>query len=74
MTNDDDVPIHVDHRDPATARAWVEETVAKKPFRPSFFAAFCAALTGRRQLRILEVGSGPGHLAREILRQCDVRA
>jgi SAM-dependent methyltransferase len=73
MTPDDeDVPIRVDFRDPATARTWVEETRIKKPFRPSFFAAFCAALSSRRRLRILELGSGPGQLAREILLHCDV--
>jgi SAM-dependent methyltransferase len=70
--HDDDVPIRVDFRDPETARAWVEETRIKKPFRPRFFAAFCAALSSRRQLRILELGSGPGQLAREILLHCDV--
>lgn len=75
MTHDeDDVPIRVDFRDPATARTWIEETRIKKPFRPSFFAAFCAALSSRHQIRILELGSGPGQLAREILLHCDVGA
>jgi SAM-dependent methyltransferase len=71
--SDDDVPIRVDFRDPATARTWIEETRIKRPYRPRFFAAFCAALSARRQLRILELGSGPGQLAREILSHCDVR-
>jgi SAM-dependent methyltransferase len=70
--DDDDVPIRVDHRDPATARAWLEDTRARKPFRANFRAAFCAALAPRKQLRILELGSGPGELAREILMACDV--
>ncbi len=74
MTEDEeDVPIKVDFRDPATARTWIEETRIKKPFRRNFFAAFCAALPSRRRIRILELGSGPGQLAREILSQCDVR-
>lgn len=73
MTDDEeDVPIRVDFRDPATARAWIAETRIKRPFRPSFFAAFCAALASRPTLRILELGSGPGQLAREILLHCDV--
>ena len=73
MTDEDqDVPIRVDHRDPATARAWLEDTRISKPFRANFRAAFCAALANRRQLRILELGSGPGELAREILLNCDV--
>ena len=75
MTNDDgeDVPIRVDFRDLATARQWIEETRIKRPYRPRFFAAFCAALAPRAKLRILELGSGPGQLAREILTHCDVR-
>jgi hypothetical protein len=44
MTSDDDVPIRVDFRDPATARSWIEDTRIKRPYRPRFFAAFCAAL------------------------------
>jgi SAM-dependent methyltransferase len=75
VTDDEqDVPIRVDFRDPATAREWIEQTRINKPFRPRFFAAFCAALSPRQQLRILELGSGPGQLAREILLHCDVSA
>jgi SAM-dependent methyltransferase len=75
MTSDDeDVPIRIDFRDPATARTWIEETRIKRPYRPRFFAAFCAALASRPKLRILELGSGPGQLAREILVHCDVHA
>ena len=67
------MPIRVDFRDPATARAWIEDTRVRRPYRPRFFAAFCAALASRPELRILELGSGPGHLAREILVHCDAR-
>jgi len=73
-TDDDDVPIRVDFRDPATARIWIEETRIKRPYRPRFFAAFCAALASRPGLRILELGSGPGQLAGEILGHCDVHS
>lgn len=68
------MPIRVDFRDRETARTWVEETKINRPFRPNFFAAFCAALSSRRQIRILELGSGPSQLAREILLRCDVGA
>jgi SAM-dependent methyltransferase len=70
--NDRDEPIRVDFRDAATARTWIEHTRIKRPYRPRFFAAFCAALAARPKLRILELGSGPGQLAREILVHCDV--
>lgn len=72
MDDEEDVPIRVDFRDAETARQWVEETRIKKPFRPRFFDAFCAALSGRGPVRILELGSGPGQVAREILTHCDV--
>jgi hypothetical protein len=31
MTSDDDDPIRVDFRDPATARTWIEDTRIKRP-------------------------------------------
>jgi SAM-dependent methyltransferase len=69
--SDDDVPTGVDFHNPVHARTWTEETPIKRPHRVQFFAAFCAALRGER-LRVLELGSGPGHLARKILLGCDV--
>ena len=73
MTDEDDVPIYVDFRDPAAARAWIADTAIRRPYRPRFFAAFCRALASRANLRILELGSGPGQLAREILEHCSVQ-
>lgn len=67
----DDVPTAVDFLDPSHARTWTAETPIKRPWRTQFFAAFCAALPADRP-RILELGSGPGHLAREILTHCSV--
>jgi SAM-dependent methyltransferase len=72
--DDEDLPIRVDFRDPATARSWIEDTRIKRPYRPRFFAAFCAALAAHPKLRILELGSGPGQLAREILVHCEVES
>lgn len=68
---DDDVPTAVDFHNPAHARTWTEETPRKRPWRTRFFAEYCRALPGAG-LRILELGSGPGHLAREILTHGDV--
>jgi len=73
MTDDEDVPLRVDFRDPATARTWTEETPKKRPYRVNFFTAFCTALSARpTPPRILELGSGPGHLAREIVSRCRI--
>jgi SAM-dependent methyltransferase len=72
--DDDDLPIRVDFRDLATARTWIEDTRIRRPYRPRFFVAFAAALAARPKLRVLELGSGPGQLAREILVHCDVES
>jgi len=69
---DEDVPLRVDFRDPEVARTWIEQTRIKRPHRPRFFVAFCDALAAKSKLRILELGSGPGQLTREILSRCDV--
>jgi SAM-dependent methyltransferase len=70
-----DVPSPVDFHDPVQARAWVDETVKNRPWRPRFFDAFATALNAHftRPFTVLELGSGPGHLAEQILRQCAVR-
>jgi len=67
----EDIPTPVDFHDPAHARKWTDETPLKRPWRTRFFSDFCDALGAKRR-RILELGSGPGHLAREILTHCDV--
>ena len=71
---DDDVPSPIDFHDPAQARAWVEETVRGRPYRSRFFAAFASALNEQfdKPIDILELGSGPGHLAEVILQHCAV--
>ncbi len=72
MSEHADVPSPIDFHDQDQASAWVTETVRKRPWRPAFFATFCAALSrpGAAPIRVLELGSGPGHLAREVLAQC----
>ena len=73
--NEDDVPSPIDFHDPAEACAWVEETVGKRPSRPKFFAGFVRALNKNvdAPIDILELGSGPGHLAEHVLEHCPVR-
>lgn len=76
MSDDDDVRSPIDLRDPVQARAWVADTIARRPARPHFFDAFAAALAqlgSAEPLAVLELGSGPGHLARELLRARAIR-
>jgi SAM-dependent methyltransferase len=69
-----DIPTPINFHDPSEARSWMERTVAIRPWRPEFFAAFAEALNTRSShpLRILELGSGPGHLASSVLKSCRV--
>ena len=71
---DEDVPSPIDFHDPVEARKWEQETIVNRPWRPAFFAAFASALNARfsRPFLILELGSGPGHLAEAILGSCRV--
>lgn len=58
-----------DFRDPALAAAWAEDIRADEAWRAPFFTAIAAALAARPggPLTVMELGSGPGHLARAIL-------
>ena len=72
--SDEDVPSPIDLRNLAEARAWVADTVARRPSRPRFFEAFVTALNDHfsRPFSVVELGSGPGHLAASILGGCQV--
>lgn len=69
-----DVPTPLDFRDPDQARAWLQDTAATlRDWRYRFIAAFVAALRlETRPLDVLELGSGPGHLAAELIRTCNI--
>jgi SAM-dependent methyltransferase len=72
--SEQDVPSPIDFHELARAREWEAQTITKRPWRPRFFAAFATALNVHfaREFSILELGSGPGHLAEQILRDCKV--
>src|SRR5579872_5062278 len=65
----EDIPSPIDLKDPAQAQQWVQETVERRPYRIDFFRAFGRYLEDRliEPSRILEIGSGPGHLASQLL-------
>lgn len=68
-----DVPSPIDFHDLDAARAWTQETVARKPYRAEFFDAFARALDACSSVvSVLELGSGPGHLAEQILLRTSV--
>ena len=71
---DDDVLSPIDFHDVAQARQWERDTIEMRPWRPEFFAAFVSALNRKfdHPFTVLELGSGPGHLAEKILSECQI--
>ena len=71
---EEDIPSDHDFSNPTYVRQWLHETTQKNPERPAFFDAFVAEVTaeGVPGASILELGSGPGVLAEQLLDRCDV--
>lgn len=68
-----DVPSPIDLRLVADAREWEANALLKRPSRPRIFRAFSSALSSagflgpKQRIRILELGSGPGYLAHQLM-------
>lgn len=64
-----DVPSPIDLRRMSDAREWTSTAMSKRPWRTEFFAEFTKVV--QRSVtpvtRILELGSGPGFLAQQML-------
>jgi ubiquinone/menaquinone biosynthesis C-methylase UbiE len=67
--NSDDVPSPIDLRSEGDARDWTALAMSLRPWRTLFFQRFVDELRSlnARPLQILELGSGPGFLARCVL-------
>lgn len=65
----EDVPSPIDLRLMSDASEWEATAMSKRPWRTEFFAEFAAALKAAPVPvgRILELGSGPGFLAQQLL-------
>jgi len=72
--DDAEIPSAVDFNDPAQVNDWITHTVRNRVWRPRFFAAFATALNDRfeRPFDVMELGSGPGHLAKAVVETCTV--
>lgn len=70
----DDVPSGIDLRVDAVAQQWAAEADVKRPWRAGLRGAIAERLASHQQdpLRVLELGSGPGLLAEQILLTCVV--
>jgi ubiquinone/menaquinone biosynthesis C-methylase UbiE len=64
-----DVPSPIDLRQMPDAAEWEQSAMSKRPWRAEFFARFASEIAGvpGNVRRVLELGSGPGFLARHLL-------
>ena len=72
MEDEVDVPYGEDFHDEEAAAAWAEAAARKRPWRSMIFDHFVAAVTASNVAvpRVLELGSGPGFLAEQVLDRC----
>jgi SAM-dependent methyltransferase len=67
---DRDVPYGEDLQSPGGAVAWVVAAEDKRPWRAAFREVIAAEIAALDACRVLELGSGPGLLARSVLERC----
>lgn len=66
------IPSPIDLRHLADAKTWTNEVNQKRPWRKAFFQTYVNEIKRLKldSVRLLELGSGPGHCAKFILEQC----
>jgi SAM-dependent methyltransferase len=67
---DEDVPVSVDYRIAEHAQRWSKSALGPRPWRAEMFSLIATIMRAEcagRHSRVLELGSGPGFLAKEIL-------
>ena len=65
-----DVPSPIDLRTMPDAKEWESTAMQKRPWRTEFFEAFAEvirSLSSTQTVQVLELGSGPGFLAKHLL-------
>lgn len=68
MNTPRDVPSPIDLQSQKDAIAWEHNAMTVRPWRVEFFACFAAEISKvRGPVRVLELGSGPGFLAAQLL-------
>jgi SAM-dependent methyltransferase len=68
-TEPQDVPSPIDLQTESDARAWAESANLVRPWRAAFFETIAENIDPSRLVRVLELGSGPGFLAEQVLRR-----
>jgi SAM-dependent methyltransferase len=62
-----DIPSPIDLKAESDARAWAESANLVRPWRAAFFETIAENIDPSRSVRVLELGSGPGFLAEQVL-------
>lgn len=64
-----DIPSPIDLRNMADAQEWEQSAMIKRPWRNEFFSSICSEIATAPVPvhRVLELGSGPGFLAKALL-------
>jgi SAM-dependent methyltransferase len=75
MSGVNDIPSAHSFFDSGYVRSWLETTTVKHPERSAMFDQFVAEISAvnSQKLTVLELGSGPGVLAEQVLAQCPVQ-
>lgn len=71
-----EVPSPIDLRNPKDAMEWANEANIKRPWRYDFFDMYAHKINNLNieNIQILDIGSGPGFLAKYLLQHCpDIR-
>ncbi|HWA71047.1 MAG TPA: class I SAM-dependent methyltransferase [Polyangiaceae bacterium] len=70
--SEEDVPYGEDFHDAAVATTWADAVMRKRPWRTTIFDHFVSIVgaAAEAQPRVLELGSGPGFLAEQLLTRC----
>lgn len=60
----------IDLRKPEDAVQWASEVNIKRPWRYAFFDYYAELIQQSNARNILEIGAGPGYLAKHLLERC----
>ena len=60
----------IDLKNPQEAEQWANEVNIKRPWRYAFFDYYAELIQQLNAVEVLEIGSGPGYLAKHLLERC----
>ena len=63
-----DVPSSIDFHKDSSARQWAKESMIKRPYRQIIFQSIAEEIKAAQCNTVLELGSGPGFLAKAIIK------